>query len=169
VRRFLVLPLAVEERVMRRRWLEDKEHLARMAGVFVVGIVVVLVLQTVFVPAGFGRYGHYRAGALDDNRLRQVAYAGGGACEPCHADVVEARRGGAHEHVGCEACHGPLAAHAVSPVDAKATRPDTRARCLVCHLQNTARPRRFSQIRVPDHSDAGPCTACHQAHSPRIG
>ena len=77
-------------------WLKDKGHLVRMAGLFAVGISAFLVLRAVMVPAGFGVYGHFRAGALDDDRARPVRYAGHAACEDCHADVVEARQGSRH-------------------------------------------------------------------------
>ena len=41
-----------------------KEHLLRVAGLFVAGVLAFLVLQAFLVPRGFGVYGHYRAGAL---------------------------------------------------------------------------------------------------------
>jgi hypothetical protein len=151
-----------------RRWLEGKEHLVRMAGLFVVGIAVFLVLQQVLVPAGFGKYGHYRAGALADNRARPLRYAGRAACEACHTDVVEARHGSKHERVNCEACHGPLAAHADAPNGAKPTRPNGRNLCLRCHEVNVARPAKFPQIQVADHSPEGPCTECHRPHAPQV-
>jgi hypothetical protein len=151
-----------------RPWLEDSRHLVRMAGLFAVGIVVFLVLQQMLVPPGFGRDGHYRPAALDDNRARPIRYAGRAACADCHADVVEARRGGRHEGIGCEACHGPLAAHAASPGDVVPRLPDGRAVCLRCHLANMARPASFPQITVPEHSESGLCTECHQAHSPGL-
>jgi hypothetical protein len=151
-----------------RGWLEDKEHLARMAGLFVVGITVFFVLQQVLVPAGFGRYGHYRPGALDDNRARPVKFAGRAACEECHSDVVEARKGGKHERVGCEACHWALASHAAAPTDVKPKLPDGRTVCLKCHLANVARPAKFPQVQVPEHSKSGACTECHKPHSPAV-
>jgi len=64
------------------------------------------------MPKDFGQYGHYRPGALADNAAMPISFAGRAACEECHADVVEGRAGHKHEHVGCEACHGALAAHA---------------------------------------------------------
>jgi hypothetical protein len=151
-----------------RGWLRDKEHLVRMAALFVVGIATFVVLQVTLVPAGFGRYGHYRAGALDDNASRPLHFAGRAACEECHTDIVEARKGGKHEHVGCEACHGPLALHASAQTDVKPVRPDGRTTCLKCHVANVAKPAGFPQIVVAEHSESGACIECHKPHSPAI-
>ena len=64
-----------------------KEHLVRVAALFAAGVLVFVALQSLLVPKGFGGYGHYRAGALDDNRARPLVHAGRGACVECHADV----------------------------------------------------------------------------------
>lgn len=152
-------------------WFKDKEHLVRMASLFAVGIGVFLVLQYVFVPPGFGQYGHYRAGALDDNRdavKHPARYAGRTACEDCHADVVEARKGSRHEKIGCEACHGPAARHTSNPSDIKPIKPDPRAVCIRCHSASASRPKAFPQVVVSDHAPEGACTACHKAHAPKM-
>lgn len=152
-------------------WIKDKEHLVRMASLFAVGIGTFLMLQHFFVPPGFGQYGHYRPGALDDNRslaLHPLRHAGRAACVECHADVVEARKGSRHERIGCEACHGPAAAHAANPGEVKPLRPDTRLVCIRCHSASASRPKAFPQVVVGDHAESGPCTACHQAHAPKI-
>jgi hypothetical protein len=153
-----------------RGWFEDKEHLVRMAGLFAIGIAVFVVLQVTLVPADFGRYGHYRAGALDDNASRPLNFAGRAACEKCrsHTDIVEARKGSRHERIGCEACHGPLAKHASAPRDVKPVRPDGRTTCLKCHVANVAKPAGFPQVVIAEHSESGACTECHKPHSPAI-
>ena len=143
-----------------------KEHLVRMAALFGVGVVAFLVLQALLVPKGFGVYGHYRAGALEENRARPVAFAGRAACVECHSDVPEAMKGGRHEGVRCEACHGPLAAHAGDPSEKKAVRPDSRVLCARCHAVNVARPARFPQVDLVEHAGKEACTGCHKAHNP---
>ena len=125
-------------------------------------------LQALLVPKGFGRYGHYRAGALEDNRSRALAFAGRAACLDCHADAADAARGGPHEHVRCEACHGALARHAAGPTEQKADRPDSRVLCVRCHQANVARPARFPQVEVADHAGGEACASCHKAHDPRL-
>jgi hypothetical protein len=143
-----------------------KEHLVRMAALFGVGVLVFLVLQALLVPEGFGVYGHYRAGALEENRTRPVAFAGRAACVECHADVPDAMKGGRHEAIRCEACHGPLAGHAGDPTEKKAERPDSEVLCARCHAANVARPAAFPQVEVADHMGGEACTKCHVAHHP---
>jgi hypothetical protein len=150
-----------------RDLFKDHEHLARVAALAVGGIVVFLVLQQLLVPAGFGVYGHYRAGALDDNRAHALAFAGQGACQECHTEEASVRKAGAHAGVACEACHGPLARHADDP-EQKPAKPDGRDLCLACHTANVARPAKFPQIEPREHAESGLCTECHQAHNPGI-
>jgi len=140
--------------------------LCLMAGLFVAGVLVFLVLQALLVPKGFGVYGHYRAGALEENRARPVAFAGRAACVECHSDVPEAMKGGRHEKIHCEACHGPLAAHAGDPAEKKAVRPDSKVLCARCHAASVARPASFPQVEVADHAGEEACTTCHTAHNP---
>ncbi len=147
--------------------LEHKGPLARVGALFLLGLVGFAVLRALLVPAGFGRHGHYRAGALDDNANRALAHAGRAACLDCHADAADAARGGPHEHVRCEACHGALARHAADPTEQKAVRPEPRVLCVRCHQANVARPATFPQIDAADHAGGESCTSCHKAHDPR--
>ena len=144
-------------------------HVARLALLFALALAAFVVLRSWFVPSDFGVYGHYRAGALDDNRARVVVYAGQGACVECHADVVELRQGGRHTGVRCEACHGPLAAHASGDSDVVPRRPDPRALCISCHARTGGKPAAFPQVIVREHAAEGACTACHPAHKPAVG
>ena len=145
------------------------QHVFRMAGLFGAGIAVFLLLRWVFVPEDFGVLGHYRASALTLNRDKPLAYAGRAVCADCHADVVEARAGGRHEQVGCEACHAPAARHASG--DDKAPRPvkpDGRIGCLACHDRDASRPATHPQVVASEHAGDAVCTSCHQPHNPRL-
>ena len=150
--------------------LRDKEHLVRVAVLFLGGFVVFLVLRSLLVPAGFGEFGHYRAGALKDNMDRPLVYAGRSACETCHSDVADSRKGSKHEGIACESCHGPQAKHANAddPAKFKPKRPDPKTICLVCHLENIAKPAKFPQVNPKDHGDGQPCVSCHKPHHPEI-
>jgi predicted CXXCH cytochrome family protein len=150
------------------RFLHNKEHLARMAALFCFGLAAFVVVRQLLVPQGFGVYGHYRAGALFDNMNVPARYAGAAACADCHSAVVDARKGSKHASIGCEACHGPLAAHVTASADVVPKRPNGRELCLSCHLANVSRPKAFPQVTIPDHGDAGPCLTCHKPHAPAI-
>jgi hypothetical protein len=88
-------------------------HVGKVACLFALALGAFVLIRWWFLPADFGVHGFYRAGALDDNRARVPVYAGRAACVDCHSDVVESRKGSRHEPIGCESCHGPLAAHQV--------------------------------------------------------
>jgi predicted CXXCH cytochrome family protein len=142
-------------------------HLVRVVVLFFAGLGAFLVLQAFMVPKDFGVYGHYRAGALDDNRARPLQHAGRAACLECHSDVGDTLAKGRHAGIHCEACHGPHAAHAADPSEAKAVRPDSKVLCARCHQALAARPASFPQVEAADHSGGEACTTCHQAHSPK--
>ncbi len=145
----------------------DQEHLLRLAGLALAGLLLFLVVRGLLVPEGFGLYGHYRAGALDDNRAHKAAFAGRAVCGDCHTDAADTLKVGGHKAIGCEACHGPLARHASAddPAAAKPKRPEARL-CLVCHLPNAAKPRGFPQVALKDHAEPGTCFTCHKPHHP---
>jgi hypothetical protein len=151
---------------MKRGLFEDKEHLVRVLGLFIGGVVLFLVIQGFFVPEGFGLYGHFRAGALEDNSKRVPRFAGHAACMDCHSDVAETKTHGKHAGVGCEACHWALGAHAANPDSLVPERPNGRSLCLTCHTAESGRPSWFPQIDPAAHGDEGPCIACHQPHNP---
>jgi hypothetical protein len=149
--------------------LREGRHLVRASALFLGGIFLFLLIRHALVPKGFGVYGHFRSGALADNRGRALAFAGMAACEECHSDVVEARKGSKHARVHCEACHGPLAAHASDPTAGKPTRPDPKTVCLVCHVRNVAKPKGFPAVDPAEHAGGDPCNSCHKPHHPEVG
>ena len=141
------------------------EHLVRVAVLFGAAVLVFILVQGFLVPDDFGTYGHYRAGALDDNRNRPFVHAGRAACVECHSDVPESAAGGGHAAIRCEACHGPLARHAEDPA-VEPGRPDAATLCARCHAAIAARPAGFPQVDVADHSAGEVCLTCHTAHNP---
>jgi hypothetical protein len=151
-----------------QRFFKDREHLVRMAGLFLVGLILFFLVQLLLVPRDFYKLGHFRAGALADNAARPVVFAGREACASCHPDVVEARKGSRHGTIGCEACHGALARHADDPGSLKPTRPDGRTLCLVCHREDVAKPKSFKQVNPQEHMGGEPCLSCHKPHHPEM-
>jgi predicted CXXCH cytochrome family protein len=146
----------------------NAEHLLRIAGLFLAGAAGFVVLRAALIPDGFGLYGHYRAGAIEDNRRDPLVHAGRAVCASCHAPQATLLGGGKHAAVGCEACHGALGAHAREPVKAAAVKPDGRALCLRCHQKLTSRPAPFPQVEPAEHAPDGACLDCHVAHDPHL-
>lgn len=150
-----------------RRLFEDSGHLIRPALVLLAALGVFLLIRAAVVPAAFGQYGHYRPAALGLNRQHALAYAGQQECVMCHEEEATARQAGAHTHVACEACHGPLAAHAADPSSLTPKLPVAADLCHRCHEKDSAKPDWFPQIVTTLHY--GPnCTDCHQPHNPKL-
>jgi hypothetical protein len=150
----------------------NSQHLVRVAGLLVLGLVIFIVLRAIFIPKGFGALGHYRVGALADNRGKPVKFAGKKACLECHTDVEEALKGSRHSTLSCEVCHGPQSAHATAadPSAMKPKKPEAANiihLCLTCHEANIAKPKGFKQIDPKAHMGGGRCTECHTHHSPQ--
>lgn len=146
---------------------KDSEHLLRVAGVFLAGVVLFLCLRAWFIPKSFGQYGHYRADSITEIAALPIRHAGHEVCESCHADVLEVKHTGKHANVNCEACHGPLAKHAEDP-SIKPVLPDTAVLCARCHEANTAKPKWFPQVVTAEHAQGLPCNTCHQPHKPGL-
>jgi hypothetical protein len=150
--------------------MKEAGHLVRMAVLFLAGICVFLIARQLLVPAGFGKYGHFRAGALDDVRARPLHYAGREACGMCHPDQLKVLTSGKHAGVGCEACHSAQAGHANAddPSSRQPILPDTKVLCRRCHEKNSAKPAGFPQVVVAAHAGEEPCKNCHVPHNPSL-
>jgi hypothetical protein len=147
---------------------KDVEHLVRLAGLFVLAVLVFSIARAELVPAGFGTLGHYRASAIDDVRALPLRHAGQAACAECHSDIVDLRAKARHKAIACESSHGPLAAHATGASEAKPALPVATPLCVHCHAANTGKPRRYPTVDVKDHAGTETCVTCHKPHDPRI-
>ena len=152
----------------------DAEHLFRLAALFAAGVVIFLVMRSIMVPAGFGELGHFRPGAIATNQQKPLRFAGRAACAECHSEIATALAAAKHARIGCEACHGPLAAHAADPdaaLDSRNPKPaplDGLTLCSRCHAADPARPQGHPQVEVAAHSEGERCTECHAAHDPTL-
>ena len=148
--------------------LRESEHLIRLALVVILGLGVFLVIRAAVIPAGFGQYGHYRAGTLNDVRAQAISFAGHETCATCHDEIAKTKAASRHGKVACEACHGPLAKHADDPSVLKPQKPDPATLCVRCHETDTAKPKSFPQVVGKDHSQGASCGDCHNPHSPKL-
>ena len=149
---------------MKRRGIP--QQLIPLAIIFTIAIAGLIIARQVMVPESFGKYGHYRADAVDDVRNLDIAYAGFEACADCHDDVVETKAGSRHAGVACEACHGPAAEHIEAPDEFQPDAPRGRGYCPLCHGYDPARPTGFPQIIPTAHNPGKACMSCHEPHNP---
>jgi hypothetical protein len=147
---------------------QDSGHLVRPAVVFLLGLALFAVVRQAVIPKEFGKYGHYRPGALDTIRARPIAYAGQQQCVLCHEDQGKMRAEGKHAHVACETCHGPLAKHAEDPGSLTPKLPEVATLCVRCHEKDAAKPAAFPQVVSAEHSGGMACNECHKPHNPHL-
>jgi hypothetical protein len=147
--------------------LKDFEHLIRLAALFATGLLLFVVVRAEFVPADFGKYGHYRAGAVTQAAAKPIVYAGRARCTECHEDTVNEAAPAKHKVISCETCHGALLKHADDPA-VDVPKADGQTLCLRCHGANTGKPSHQPTVVAKEHSDEDSCVACHKPHDPRM-
>lgn len=123
-------------------------------------------MRALFVPESFGRYGHYRADAIDTVAKLPIHYAGAKICAECHDEEEKVKSRGFHRNVSCEVCHGPGAGHVEDPGTIKPTAPRERGLCPLCHNYSPSRPTGFPQVVTAQHNPGKPCMTCHKPHDP---
>ncbi len=146
---------------------KDFEHLIRLAGLFGLGVLCFAGARAQFVPADFGKYGHYRASAITEAAAKPMAYAGRARCTECHEDEVNEAAPSKHKQIACETCHGALLKHADDPA-IDVGKIEAQPLCLRCHAANTGKPSHQPTVIAKEHSDEDSCVPCHQPHDPRM-
>lgn len=142
-------------------------HIKRLLLVFAIFIALFLVARHFLVPESFGKYGHYRANALDESAKLEIHYAGQQACFECHQDIEDLKAQDVHSSIHCETCHGPGQKHVVSSEASDIFKPSGRDFCGSCHKKNAARLKdAVFQVDLTEHNIGKNCTECHNPHQP---
>lgn len=99
--------------------------------------------------------------------VQTAGYAGAGECASCHQAEVAATRGGEHQALGCQGCHGAGLAHVLAPRAAPASVnlvTPTEDACVRCHTRVAGRPATLQQVVTADHF-LPVCLQCHDPHT----
>jgi hypothetical protein len=151
------------------------KHAVRAFLLLLLGLVLLVLGRSAFVPPSWGAHGSYRAANVPQQMALPIRHGGNSACTTCHDTEPAALAAGSHATLACEACHAPLAAH-VQDDEKIADMPMRRSAdlCLLCHAKLDARPAEHPQILPRAHleelgvaeSSDQVCFECHNPHSP---
>lgn len=137
--------------------------------IFVIFIGLSSIVRYKLVPKSFGKYGYYRADALQLNAGKQMKFAGHQSCIECHQDIADKKDTDVHDLISCETCHGPGLQHATAedPATVKLTLHHEREFCGLCHQKNAAKSEDvIFQIDLNEHYTDKQCIDCHNPHAP---
>ncbi len=139
----------------------------RLFFTFVVFVAIFILIQRSLTPDSFGKYGHYRANSIDDNKMRTSYFKGEQKCTECHQDIFDQKSTDLHDRVRCESCHSPKIA---GTVDCKVKPPivkGTNEFCAQCHTINAGRLNKgVPQLDFKEHYNKQNCIECHNPHAP---
>lgn len=148
-------------------WKMLPDQVKRLLIPFGIVIAGFILMRHLLVPADYGKYGPYRASAVDEIASQPIKYSGHDVCEDCHDDVVAKKKMSYHLDVACEVCHGPAAAHTQDPDGNQLPAPRGRGYCPLCHEYLPSRPTGFPQIVSEAHNPMKACISCHDPHDPK--
>ena len=134
---------------------------------FAVFVGIFLIIQNKLTPESFGKYGHYRANSMSDNKMRISYFKGEKKCIQCHQDIFDQKSEDVHDGIRCESCHSPKIA---DTVDCKKRPPIVKGTiefCAQCHAMNAGRLKKGApQLDFKEHYEKQNCIECHNSHAP---
>lgn len=144
-----------------------KKLIFRLFFSFIVFVSVFILIQQYLTPDSFGKYGHYRANAIDDIKMKTIYYKGEKKCTTCHQDIYDLKFSDLHSDVSCESCHTPkIDANTDCEVEPPIVKGSLEF-CGVCHGVNPARLiSGFPQLDFKEHKGDQNCIECHNPHAP---
>ena len=140
------------------------------AAVILAGAAVLSVGMVVAASMAWNPYVEYSLDrTVDAQRWAALdpSFAGAGTCGECHDKEAAKATTARHKGIGCQSCHGALAAHELGDDQADhgtVVALPTDELCLKCHVAVDGRPAGLRQIVPVDHYTAD-CLACHDPHS----
>ncbi len=153
-------------------------HVLRIVLGLVVFAVVGLVGKNLLTPKSFGKYGHYRADAIEEEANLEIRHWTNASCLSCHQHEANIHLNGLHKTISCEFCHGAYGDH-IKDGKKVGTLPvkrdeEIRVLCLRCH--NRAIKARSEEVIktvvMPEHLESQKvklthiCNQCHHQHAP---
>ena len=133
---------------------------------FVVFVGIFILIQRFLTPDSFGKYGHYRANAIDDNKISTSYYKGEEKCTSCHQEVYDLKSEDVHDGVSCESCHVPkIDISTECEVMPPKVEGDLKL-CAQCHETNFGRLKKAPQLDFKEHEEGQNCIECHNVHAP---
>lgn len=134
---------------------------------FVVFVSVFILVQRFLTPDSFGKYGHYRANAIDDAKVITSYYKGEEKCASCHQDIYDLKDSDLHSEINCESCHMPKIS---ASTECEVLPPIVKGSiefCGQCHAMNVGRLKRgVPQLDIEEHKGNQNCIECHNSHAP---
>jgi hypothetical protein len=134
---------------------------------FVLFVGIFILVQKLLTPNSFGKYGHYRADAIDDNRTGVSYYKGEEKCTSCHQEIFDLKFSDLHSEVSCESCHTPKIDVNTNCETMPPIVKGSLEFCGICHEINPGRLKKgVPQLDFVEHKEGQNCIECHNAHAP---
>lgn len=162
---------------------KDKLHIIIVFSITFLFLLTGFVVNRILQPESFGKYGHYRWNANNENMNKQIVNQNINTCKECHANIYQLHEKDAHYNVPCVDCHGAANLH-VAYYKGDSLKGITKEKaflekeyklegCLYCHRKLKARPPDFPQVDQEEHykflhvTDPNTkCIECHNPHEP---
>jgi hypothetical protein len=164
--------------------LKDKKHIITIFSVIIIIIFIGIIAGIILSPESFGKYGHYRWNANNENASLKMVNQNVNTCKKCHESIYQLHEKDAHYNVPCVDCHGAGNLHVEFHKSGDSTNISAKQLavmpkefdfegCLYCHRKLKARPADFPQVNQEEHykflhitDSKTKCIECHNPHEP---